>query len=201
MTEPTAASEATGTSDAAPDRRPKWHLHRRLYDWVLHWADTPYGAPALFLLSFAESSFFPVPPDVLLIALVLGARKRWFKLAAICTAGSVVGGVAGYYIGLALMDTVGNRIIAFYHAEQHWETVSGLYLRYDFWIVFIAAFTPIPFKVFTIASGAFEMNLLGFCLVSTVGRGARFFIVATLASLVLPLLRRRRVARGPEPSP
>ena len=190
MTEPTAASEATGTSDAAPDRRPKWHLHRRLYDWVLHWADTPYGAPALFLLSFAESSFFPIPPDVLLIALVLGARKRWFKLAAICTAGSVVGGVAGYYIGLALMDTVGNRIITFYHAEQHWETVSELYLRYDFWIVFIAAFTPIPFKVFTIASGAFGMNLPGFCLVSAVGRGTRFFIVATLLYLVGPPMKR-----------
>ena len=190
MTESSAASEPTDASAAAPEPRSKWRLHRRLYDWVLRWADTPYGAPALFVLSFAESSFFPVPPDVLLIALVLGTRKRWFKFAAICTAGSVVGGVAGYFIGLALMDTVGNRIIAFYHADEHWETVSELYLRYDFWIVFIAAFTPIPFKVFTIASGAFHMNLVGFCFVSAVGRGARFFIVAALLHLVGPPMKR-----------
>ena len=86
-------------------------LHRRAYDWVLHWAETPYGAGAVFLLAFAESSFFPVPPDVLLIALVLGARRRWWWLALLCTMGSVLGGIAGYWIGVGLMETVGRSII------------------------------------------------------------------------------------------
>ena len=144
----------------------------------------------MFLLSFAESSFFPIPPDVLLIALVLGARKRWFKFAAICTAGSVIGGIAGYYIGIALMDTVGRPIIDFYHAREHWDKVHRLYTEYGVWIVFVAAFTPIPYKVFTIASGAFELNLPAFCVVSAVGRGARFFIVATLLYLFGPPMKR-----------
>lgn len=175
---------------SAGQARSKWHLHRRLYDWVLHWAETPHGAVALFVLSFAESSFFPIPPDVLLIALILGARRRWWWLAAICTAGSAVGGVAGYGIGRWLMDAVGWPIIHFYHAEDYYRQVEGLYLKYDYWIVFSAAFTPIPYKVFTIASGAFNMNLLGFTLVSVVGRGARFFVVAGLLYVFGPPIRR-----------
>lgn len=169
---------------------PRWHLHRRMYDWVLHWADTPYGAIALFCLAFAESSFFPVPPDVLLIALVLGSRGRWFRFALICTLASAIGGVAGYGIGLAFMDTIGARIIAFYHAESYYQQVMQWYQRYDYWIVFIAALTPIPYKVFTIASGAFHMNLLGFVLVSIVGRGARFFAVAALLYVFGPPMKR-----------
>lgn len=160
-------------------RRP----HRRLYDWVLSWAETPHGAVALFGLAFAESSFFPVPPDVLLIALVLGARTRWARLAAICTVGSVLGGIGGYGIGAGLMETVGQRIIRLYHAESYYERVRTLYAQYDYWVVFTAAFTPIPYKVFTIASGAFDMNLIGFTGVSLVGRGARFFLVAGLLRL------------------
>ncbi len=171
---------------AGPSRR----LHRRLYDWVLGWAQTPHGALALFLLAFAESSFFPVPPDVLLIALVLGALSRWWRFAAICTLGSVIGGLAGYGIGWGLMDAVGVRIIRFYQAENHFERVKELYLRYDYWIVFIAAFTPIPYKVFTITSGAMHMNLLGFSLVSLVGRGARFFVVSGLLYFFGPTMKR-----------
>ena len=155
-------------------------IHRRMYDWVLHWAHTPHGAVALFLLAFAESSFFPIPPDVLLIALVLGARTRWFALALNCTIASVLGGLAGYAIGMTLMDTLGQKIIAFYHAEKHYAKVTDWYQAYDFWIVFAAAFTPIPYKVFTIASGAFHMNIFAFAAVSFVGRGLRFFIVAWL---------------------
>jgi len=180
MTEHDPAPEKSDPQPPTPRDRPAWHIHRRLYDWVLHWADTPYGAPALFLLSFAESSFFPIPPDVLLIALVLGGRRRWFKFAAICTAGSVAGGIAGYGIGIGLMDTLGQRIIVLYHAEEYYQTVTRWYETYDYWIVFIAAFTPIPYKVFTIASGAFHMNLVAFCAVSAAGRGARFFMVAVL---------------------
>lgn len=174
-----AVQPARTPSPAAWWRRP----HRRLYDWVLRWAETPHGAVALFVLAFAESSFFPVPPDVLLIALVIGARRRWWRLASICTVGSVLGGVAGYAIGAGLMETLGHLIIRCYHAEAYYERVQGLYARYDYWIVFTAAFTPIPYKVFTIASGAFDMNLIGFTGMSLVGRGARFFLVAGLLYL------------------
>lgn len=161
-----------------------------MYNWVLHWAETPYGAVALFALAFAESSFFPIPPDVLLIALVLGARRRWWRLAGLCTIGSAAGGLAGYGIGYGLMEAVGWRIIHFYHAEDYWAQVADLYARYDYWIVFSAAFTPIPYKVFTIASGAFDMNIVGFGLVSAVGRGARFFLVAGLLYVFGPPMRR-----------
>ncbi|MCW5966257.1 MAG: DedA family protein [Bryobacterales bacterium] len=171
-------------------RQPWWRIHRRLYDWVLSWADTPHGATALFLLAFAESSVFPIPPDVLLIALVLGSPGRWWKLGALTTLGSTLGGAVGYLIGKFLMDSVGMRIIDLYHAQAYFEQVRNWYLQYDFWIVFVAAFTPIPYKVFTIASGAFDMNLLGFCAVSFVGRGARFFLVAGLLRVAGPAMKR-----------
>lgn len=170
--------------------QPWWRIHRRLYDWVLSWADTRYGATALFLLAFAESSVFPIPPDVLLIALVLGSPSRWWKLGALSTLGSTIGGAVGYLIGKFLMDGVGMRIIDFYHAHAYFEQVRNWYLQYDLWIVFVAAFTPIPYKVFTIASGAFDMNLLGFCAVSFVGRGARFFLVAGLLRVAGPAMKR-----------
>ncbi len=127
---PTESTTPRATDSAAPKpaaaRVSSWRVHRRVYDWVLHWADTPHGAIALFLLALAESSFFPVPPDVLLIVLVLGARSRWWRLALICTAGSVVGGVFGHAIGAVLMDVLGTRIIRFYHAEAHFEHVKEL---------------------------------------------------------------------------
>jgi len=165
------------------------NLVRRLYDWVLSWSESPYGTAALFFLSFAESSFFPIPPDVLLIALVIGSRRRWAWFALVCTLGSVIGGMFGYLIGATLMESVGFRIIAFYHAEDYFRRVETLYQLYDFWIVFAAAFTPIPYKVFTIASGVFSMNLLGFSMVSFFGRGLRFFIVAGLLYWFGPKIR------------
>ncbi len=190
-TDDSGADAATAASPSAPPTPAGIrHLHRRLYNWVLSWAESPYGAAALFVLAFAESSFFPIPPDALLIALVLGLRKRWWWFAGLCTAGSAVGGIAGYGIGYGLMDTVGQSILRFYHAEEYYQRVQELYLKYDFWIVFTAAFTPIPYKVFTIASGAFEMSLPGFTLVSIVGRGTRFFLVAVLLYVFGPPLRR-----------
>ncbi len=177
------------TPIASPAPRRAAGLHRRLYDWVIGWADTRHGAAALFILAAAESSFFPIPPDVLLIALVLGAPRRWFRLAAICTVGSVVGGVIGYGIGAGLIDTVGAAIIRAYHAEEYYERVVDLYARYDAWLLLAAAFTPIPYKVFTIASGTLSMNLLSFTLVSLLGRGARFFLVAVLLRWFGPPLR------------
>jgi membrane protein YqaA with SNARE-associated domain len=162
---------------------------RRLYDWVLSWAESRYGAAALFVLAFVESSFFPVPPDALLIALALGSRTRAFTLAAICTAGSVLGGLFGYWIGHAVWWTDGHQyaplaVFFFDHipgfTEQVFLKVKGLYETYNFWVVFTAAFTPIPYKVFTIAAGAFDVQVGPFTLASILGRGARFFLVAGL---------------------
>jgi membrane protein YqaA with SNARE-associated domain len=153
---------------------------RRLYDWVLHWADTPYAVPALFLLAFTESSFFPIPPDVLLISLALAVPKKSFRYAAVCTAGSVLGGMFGYLIGLELIEAVGMPILNFYGVTDKYEYIRTLYNRYDAWAVGIAGFTPIPYKVFTIAAGAFKIDFPVFVLASAVGRAGRFFLVALL---------------------
>ena len=155
-------------------------IHRRLYDWVLSWSESKYGAYALFLLAFMESSFFPVPPDVLLIALALGAPNKSFRYALNCTFGSVFGGVFGYFIGKSFFDLIGYKILAFYGIIDKFDMVQNLYDKYDVWIVGVAGFTPIPYKVFTIASGVFNMNFPEFVIVSFFSRGARFFIVAAL---------------------
>ncbi len=153
---------------------------KRLYDWVLHWANTPYAVPALFILAFTESSFFPIPPDVLLITLAISIPKRSFRYAAICTVGSVLGGLFGYIIGLKLIDTIGMQIITFYGAVDKYEYIQSLYKKYDAWAVGIAGFTPIPYKVFTIAAGAFKISVPVFVLASIAGRAGRFFLVAAL---------------------
>ncbi|MHC4463263.1 MAG: YqaA family protein [Planctomycetota bacterium] len=153
---------------------------RKLYDWVLHWADTPYGTPALFILAFSESSFFPVPPDVLLITLALAIPKKSFKYAAICTIGSVLGGMLGYFIGLKFIETVGMKVMTFYGLIEKYEYIQALYIRYDAWVVGIAGFTPVPYKVFTIAAGAFKIDFPVFILASIAGRAGRFFLVAAL---------------------
>jgi len=147
---------------------------------MLSWADKPGGARALFWLALMESSFFPIPPDALLIALGLGAPKRVFRFALICSAGSVIGGVLGYAIGYGFMDTLGNGIIDLYGAQQTFADIRALFDRYDFWLVFTAGFTPIPYKVFTLASGAFHINFPIFVAASAVSRSARFFLVAAL---------------------
>lgn len=153
---------------------------RRLYDWVLGWADTRWGGLALFVLSFAESSFFPIPPDVLLIALCMGKPSKSFFYAGICTLGSVLGGLVGYLIGWQFMASIGERIAAFYGATEILDKAGELYRNYDAWAVAIAGFTPIPYKVFTIAAGMFQVSLSVFFLASLFARGARFFLVAGL---------------------
>jgi membrane protein YqaA with SNARE-associated domain len=154
--------------------------HRRLYHWVLSWAEHPPGTWALFALAFAESSFFPIPPDVLLIALCLGRPRRapWFAL--VCTVGSVLGGLAGYAIGMGLYESVGRPILEFYGLTERYAEVQELYRRFDVWAVGIAGLTPIPYKVFTVTAGAFGISLPGFVVASIVGRGLRFGIVAGL---------------------
>lgn len=162
---------------------------RKLYDWVLEWANSPYGTLALFILAFAEASFFPIPPDALLIALVLGSRTKAFRYAAECTAGSVLGALLGYAIGYYLWWGAPNEFSGF--AEFFFSNIPGfshqiffdvqkLYDEWNFWVVFTAGFTPIPFKIFTISGGAFDINLGLFVLAAIVGRAGRFFLVAAL---------------------
>lgn len=155
---------------------------RRLYDWVLHWADTPYGVPALFLLAFAESSFFPIPPDVLLLALCIAIPTRAFRFALVASCGSVLGGIVGYGIGLGLWEAVA---VYFYlyvpgFNEAVFSRVQHLFATYDFWTVFTAGFTPIPYKVITIGAGVFQINFPVFIFASLVSRSLRFFLVAAL---------------------
>ena len=159
---------------------------KRLYDWVLNWADTPYGVYALAALSFAESSIFPIPPDVLLIALCLGNRTKWFYFATVCTVASVLGAVLGYAIGWGIWQSVDQ---FFFHyvpgfSEEKFDTVRRLYERWNFWIVFVAAFTPIPYKVITITAGVFAINFPMFMVASIIGRAARFFLVSYLLYLL-----------------
>lgn len=155
-------------------------MPKRLYNWVLSWAHTPYGAWALFLVSFAESSFFPIPPDVLQIALSLSVPKKSFRYAAISSVASVLGGIFGYAIGLYFMEGVGYNIIKLYGLTDRYLYIQQLYRQYDAWAVGIAGFTPIPYKLFTISAGAFGINLSVFVIASVVSRSARFFIVAAL---------------------
>ena len=268
MTSPTPSA----STQPAPKPVPWWHFHRRLYNWVLHWAHTPYGTPALVVLAFTESSFFPIPPDVLLMALGIARPKRSFYYATVCSIASVLGGMFGYLIGFALWNPVGAPILkslgllnsghqqvvvlsaegnmvtvgtpdgVALHASRwsqwlgvakpseadkgatasihrgllHREKPSGappvgnwqyeveqttaamtaddtaylmtdtyhqaraLYEKWDFWIVFAAAFTPIPYKVFTILSGLMQMQFVPFLLASVIGRSMRFFLVGGL---------------------
>ncbi len=164
-------------------------LFRNLYQWILSWAESPYGAWALFILAFTESIFFPVPPDVLLIALALGSQTQSFKFALNCTIGSVLGAFIGYGLGYytwisasgeftALANFFFDNIPGFTTGLYH--SIQNLFNTWDFWIIFTAGFTPIPYKVFTVTAGAFEINLFMFFIASVISRGARFFLIAWL---------------------
>ena len=153
---------------------------RAIYEWVLSWADKPGGPWALAGISFAESSFFPVPPDILLIPLCLAKPQRAWWYAGLCTAASVAGGMFGYLIGMMFFDSIGQRIVDFYELQGFFETVGGIYDEWAAPAVIIAGFTPIPYKVFTILAGLVSLNFPVFVLASIVGRGGRFFLVAGL---------------------
>ncbi len=165
------------------------NLIKQLYNWVLSWAEKPSGPAALGLISTAEASFFPIPPDVLLIPLALGKREKAFKFALICSIGSIIGATIGYGIGqLAWWNTVGsfsNLAQLFFDyipgfSHEGFEKIKALYDEYNFMIVFTAGFTPIPFKLFTISAGAFNVNFPLFIIASIISRSARFFLVAGL---------------------
>lgn len=153
---------------------------RKLYDWVLRLAEHRHAPTALFGVSFAESSFFPIPPDIMLIPMILAERVKAWRYALITTVGSVLGGLLGYYIGAALFETVGKHIVEFYGLSEKLDVFFENYKLYGALIVFVAGFTPIPYKVFTIASGVAGLSLPVFIVASFVSRGARFFIVAAL---------------------
>ena len=153
---------------------------RRLYDWTLTLAAHPHAMWALFFVSVIESSVFPIPPDVLVIAMVLAAPANAWRIALVCSAGSVVGGYLGYGIGYFLYETVGASIIAFYGYETKFESFRQLYSEWGVWIVSMAGFTPFPYKVITIASGAVSLDPVVFGVASAVSRAARFFLVAAL---------------------
>lgn len=163
------------------------NIVKRLYDWMLSWGDSRWGALALFLFAFAESSFFPIPPDVLLIALCLGAVTRSFRFAAICTVGSVLGAMLGYAIGFFVWQNTAGEYTALAHfffnhvfSKEAFESVGKLYDQYNFWIVFTAGFTPLPYKIFTISGGLFHINIPMFLIASIISRGLRFFLIAGL---------------------
>lgn len=155
---------------------------RRLYDRVLALAAHPQARVWLFIVAFAESSVFPIPPDVILAPMAVARPDRWLSSALICTAGSAVGGVAGYLIGWGLYEAVAVPVIEFYRMHDAYERFRVLYLEYDWMVVAIAGFTPIPYKLATIASGAVQMAILPFIVASVLSRGARFFMVALVAA-------------------
>ena len=151
---------------------------RKLKDWTEGFAQKSHATWSLFVISFMESSFFPIPPDVLLIALGVMRPKRSFFYATICSLGSIMGGVLGYLIGYSFYELIGVPIINFYHAHEAFENVRQLYEQNAFLYIAIAGFTPIPYKVFTIAAGVFEIHLMTLVLASAISRSARFFLVS-----------------------
>lgn len=162
---------------------------RKLYDWTMSLAATRHAEKALGSVSFIESSVFPIPPDVLLIPMVLSERAKWLRYAFICTISSVLGALLGYVIGAFLYETVGQPILAFYGKENAFEQVAGWYNEWGGWGVLFAAVTPFPYKVLTIFSGATGLNLLVFVVVSVIGRGLRFFLVSWLLYRFGPPIR------------
>ncbi len=153
---------------------------RRLYEWVLSWSDTKWGAHALSGVAFTESVFLPVPPDVLLISLSLGKPKKSFFYAFLCSAFSVMGGVAGYIIGYFFWSLTHDFFFTYVFSEEAFRKVAELYDRYSFFAVFTAGFTPIPYKVFTVSAGVFSINFIAFFLASLISRSLRFFLVSSL---------------------
>ncbi|WP_447970271.1 YqaA family protein [Nitrospira sp. M1] len=178
----------------SPSSRSQYHpatIIRALYDWVIQWADTPYAKVALFLIAFAESSFFPIPPDVLLIAMGVSAPSRALSFAGICLLGSVVGGMVGYAIGMGMWAVISGWFYAYVpgFTPEVFDKVSTLYSDNAFWAVFAAGFSPIPYKVFTLAAGASHIDFMTFVVASIFGRGLRFFIVAGALRIFGPSVR------------
>jgi membrane protein YqaA with SNARE-associated domain len=151
-----------------------------LYRRTLSLAASRHAVPALAGVAFIESSVFPIPPDVLLIPMIIAAPTRAFRLAAICTAASVLGGFLGYAIGYFAFATIGEPVLQFYHAMDRYEALRADFDKYGAWIIILKGMTPIPYKLITIASGAFHFDLATFAIASVISRSIRFFLLAAL---------------------
>lgn len=151
-----------------------------LYHWTLLWASHPRASWALFFIAFIESSVFLVPPDVLLVPMTLARPKRWPWYAMVTTVGSVLGGIGGYLIGLGLWESIGEAVVQFYHFEDEVALLAARYETHAFWTVFLAAFTPIPYKIITISAGLFSISFIPFVVASLIGRAMRYYAVAAL---------------------
>ena len=162
---------------------------RRLYDWCIAAADKPYAVWILAIVSFAESSFFPVPPDAMLIPMALAQPKKAWRFALVCSVASVAGGVLGYAIGALLYDSLGGWIIKLYGYGNKVEAFRASYAEYGAWIILLKGFTPIPYKLVTITSGFAAYSLPLFILFSAITRGARFFLLAFLIQRYGPAAR------------
>ncbi len=160
-----------------------------IYDWTMRLAEHRHAGSSLFAVSFIESSFFPIPPDVMLVPMVLAKRAKAWAYAAIATVGSVIGGFFGYAIGYFLFEQVARPLLSFYGYLDKFSTFAGQYNDYGAWIVLFAGITPFPYKVITIASGATGLNLLVFAVASLIARGLRFYIVAGLLYWFGPPIR------------
>ena len=156
------------------------NLLKSLYNWTLKKAEHKYSSWILSIVSFSESSFFPIPPDVLLIPMIIAKRTKAWTYALICTLSSVIGGIAGYAIGFFLFNSIGILIVEFYHLSNSFNTFENYYKEYGILIVLGAGFTPFPFKFMTIASGVFSLNIFLFILTALVARGLRFYLLASL---------------------
>jgi membrane protein YqaA with SNARE-associated domain len=153
---------------------------RRLYDWTLSLAASPHALWALAAISFIESSVFPLPPDILLLPLVLARPHRAFMIAGVCTVASVLGGAFGYFIGWGLFEQVGKPVLTFYGMDAKFDEFALTYNAWGAWAVLIAGVTPFPYKVITILSGATGLNFAVFMAASLIARGFRFFVIAAL---------------------
>jgi len=153
---------------------------RKLYDWTISLAQSPRALWALAVVAFAESSVFPIPPDILMIPMIIARPKRAFLIAGVALAASIAGGILGYIIGWGLFESVGRPVLEFYGKADSFETFSTTYNSYGAWAVLIAGVTPFPFKVITILSGSTGLNFGVFLIASVIARGLRFFLVAVL---------------------
>ena len=158
-------------------------IFRQIYNWTLEKANHPKASWFLCFISFAESSFFPIPPDIVLIPMVIANKVKALWFAFICTISSVLGGILGYLIGAIFYSTIGIIIVNYYGLENQFAEFELLYNKLGFWIVFGAGFTPFPFKFITIASGFFNLNFFLFVFVAIIGRGLRFFLLSILLKI------------------
>lgn len=162
---------------------------RRLYAWVMLQAEHPRAMWILQVITFLESSIFPIPPDPLMIPLMLARRQHAFRIAAICTLVSVIGGFAGYAIGLFLWETLGQWVFSTYNLMDKFEATRAGFDEYGAWIIIAKGMTPIPYKLLTIAAGVFKFSLLSFTIASVISRGMRFFLLAALLYYFGPPIR------------